>query len=584
MKKIKNNIYLKAVVAVVITIVLLLSGTSVYADNSDQTNPDKSTGPRSFGYMMIVNTTAVIGETPTVTVPIYVNFSEVIDIANLNLYYEEVYLQWDSYNLEGCMNENPQYVNVIPDSTTPRLTICIYDLVDALGSEGNLINLVFNVLVTYPSTASIEFEFASVRSFIDHYYYYTPLDINTYDGHVEIIYPPNEPPTTPTQAEGPTEVIVGFEYFYNFSTTDPDDSEVDYWEIDCGEHGGSHYFPFPDFNITYGHTWEQVGNDSIRARAKDAITDEFSNWSEPLNITVINNPPNTPSTPIGPTEGEVGEEYRYTTNTTDPDGHQLRYKFDWDDESPLLWTAYSDSGVPINKTHIFSQAGTYMVKVKAQDFYGSESNWSEYHTVTITNTPPEPPIINGPDEGLIDIQHSFTVQSYDADEHKVRFIIDWDDGSPIEETGLVNSNEPLTINHIWDSTGPFTIKVQAEDQYNEPSSFSEHTITIKTPANITIGNITGGLFKVDVEIINTGGMEATDVNWNITIKGGFLTLINKKATGTIDVLEGFDTVITSVKPIFGLGNIEITVTVTAEGFDEVSITKPGFVFLFFIIT
>jgi hypothetical protein len=75
---------------------------------------------------------------------------------------------------------------------------------------------------------------------------------------------------------------------------------------------------------------------------------------------------------------------------------------------------------------------------------------------------------------------------------------------------------------------------------------------------IEIDLIAGGI-GVNSVIKNTGTADATDVEWTITVTGGILGLINKEASGTTDIAVGEEISISSGL-IFGLGNIEITVT------------------------
>jgi hypothetical protein len=75
---------------------------------------------------------------------------------------------------------------------------------------------------------------------------------------------------------------------------------------------------------------------------------------------------------------------------------------------------------------------------------------------------------------------------------------------------------------------------------------------------IEIDSIEGGIGASAV-IKNTGTADATGVEWTITVTGGILGLINKEASGTIDIAIGEEISISSGL-LIGLGNIEITVT------------------------
>jgi hypothetical protein len=79
------------------------------------------------------------------------------------------------------------------------------------------------------------------------------------------------------------------------------------------------------------------------------------------------------------------------------------------------------------------------------------------------------------------------------------------------------------------------------------------------PPAIEIGNITGGLFKVNAVIKNTGGAAASNVQWSIKLTGG-LIILGKESTGTIPTLAAGATVNISSRLILGFGKTVMTVT------------------------
>ena len=100
------------------------------------------------------------------------------------------------------------------------------------------------------------------------------------------------------------------------------------------------------------------------------------------NFSPNNSPPNTPSTPSGYTSGHTGTSYTYSTSTTDPDGDNICYQFDWGDGSTTT-TGYYSNGSVVSASHTWSSSGTYYVKVCAEDTYGAWSSWSNPLTVAI---------------------------------------------------------------------------------------------------------------------------------------------------------------------------------------------------------
>lgn len=133
------------------------------------------------------------------------------------------------------------------------------------------------------------------------------------------------------------------------------------------------------------------------------------NWNSPMYATPINgsvtivgnNPPPTPNAPTGPTSGFTGIEYTYSTSpVTDPDGDSVRYQFDWDAAGAHDYSAWSDTP---SSSQAWASAGTYAIKVRANDSKGATSGWSSPLQVVISPAQPglEITSILGGKEGII---------------------------------------------------------------------------------------------------------------------------------------------------------------------------------------
>jgi hypothetical protein len=113
------------------------------------------------------------------------------------------------------------------------------------------------------------------------------------------------------------------------------------------------------------------------------------NWSSPTPAAtgvnygghvpdlIPNEPPNAPEKPSGRTQGKPGMTYLYTTRSTDPEGQQLWYEWDWGDGNMSAWIGPFSSGDNTTVTHTWTKQGTYLVRVKCHDTMNEESNWSE---------------------------------------------------------------------------------------------------------------------------------------------------------------------------------------------------------------
>jgi hypothetical protein len=91
----------------------------------------------------------------------------------------------------------------------------------------------------------------------------------------------------------------------------------------------------------------------------------------------VNNPPGIP-TIIGPTSGKAGASYNYTFISTDPDveDDEISYYINWGDDTYTDWTRSPTSGQPFNVSHIWKKGDTYIIRAKAKDEIGAESDWA----------------------------------------------------------------------------------------------------------------------------------------------------------------------------------------------------------------
>jgi hypothetical protein len=113
---------------------------------------------------------------------------------------------------------------------------------------------------------------------------------------------------------------------------------------------------------------------------------------------------------------------------------------------------------------------------------------------------------------------------------------------------------------------------------------SNASADLKEPPRLIVDNIRGRLNKISADIKNTGDQDATAVTWSISVKGGIFKRIDLRTTGSIDLLsqQSGMTIISDRIP-FGLGRLDITVTVEASNGDPVTQTAQGFKFFFLVL-
>jgi len=109
-------------------------------------------------------------------------------------------------------------------------------------------------------------------------------------------------------------------------------------------------------------------------------------WGTWIAELAFNQAPDTPEISDGPDEGINNIEYEFTAVTTDPEEDPIFYKFEWDDGTSSEWIGPFCSGVPVQESHSWEEAGIFNIRVKAKDNC-SESGWSLAHPITIKEGP-----------------------------------------------------------------------------------------------------------------------------------------------------------------------------------------------------
>jgi len=99
---------------------------------------------------------------------------------------------------------------------------------------------------------------------------------------------------------------------------------------------------------------------------------------------IVNNVPEIPEKPEGPTSIKVGTEETYSTVTTDPDNDPVFYMWRWGDGNYSEWLGPFDSEETVTASHIWTTPGSYNIRVKAKDINDQESDWSEKLQISVT--------------------------------------------------------------------------------------------------------------------------------------------------------------------------------------------------------
>ena len=122
----------------------------------------------------------------------------------------------------------------------------------------------------------------------------------------------------------------------------------------------------------------------VRVSATDESNNTGSDTSDDT-FSIINDynfPPINPQI-IGPPAGGKNINFSFTASTTDPEGDQISYLFDWGDGNYSTWIGPVNSSESVTATWTWRTDGTYNVRVKAKDIFDGESDWSDAHPISI---------------------------------------------------------------------------------------------------------------------------------------------------------------------------------------------------------
>ena len=129
------------------------------------------------------------------------------------------------------------------------------------------------------------------------------------------------------------------------------------------------------------HTYTTVGEYPVSLTVIDNLG-QIATDDTQVFIEVPNIPPQIPLIE-GPTSGKPGVSYEFVFTTTDQNNDKILYFIDWGDNTTSGWLGPFAGDVAVHQNHTWSNRGTYEILVKAKDWHGAESTWSEPLTLSI---------------------------------------------------------------------------------------------------------------------------------------------------------------------------------------------------------
>jgi hypothetical protein len=85
-----------------------------------------------------------------------------------------------------------------------------------------------------------------------------------------------------------------------------------------------------------------------------------------------------PSDPMifGESKGRINTEYWYNISSFDSDNDDIYFFIEWGDNTTSDWIGPYTSGINTSLNHSWSEEGNYLIRAKAKDEFGRESNWT----------------------------------------------------------------------------------------------------------------------------------------------------------------------------------------------------------------
>jgi len=227
--------------------------------------------------------------------------------------------------------------------------------------------------------------------------------------HRSTTNPPNKPvlvaPSNGTEFDSGTSSVT-----LKVDVSDPDGDWMDVYFYDAGDDsligtaigipdGGTAQVGWSGLTDDTTYNWYAIANDSIK-ESESSDTWSFTIKAEPYTPPdpgppgppgppgdgddddddddddeegpIPNNAPLAP-TVNGSTMGTKETNYTYSAITTDADGDNINYTFDWDDGTNSS-SGYVANNTMVNATHQWAAAGVYQIRAQAWDDYETEEN------------------------------------------------------------------------------------------------------------------------------------------------------------------------------------------------------------------
>ena len=256
----------------------------------------------------------------------------------------------------------------------------------------------------------------------------------------------------------------------------------------------------------------EIGSDGVIAKC--AV--DFKEGYRVRTLVCIDHdtPPEKPQYIIGVKKGYTNESYVFSSYAYDLNHDPMYYKFSWGDGTETEWIGAVEAETLCGTQKVWNESGSFEVKVKAKDFRGAESPWSNPFVVEI-----KPQLfvdIDGPYHALPGEPVTFNTTVYGGYQPHTYH---WDFGDGTTS----NESNP---SHVYEEEGIYTVTLTVHDNYTAIKT-DETTVVVgppdTTPPTITVEKPWKGLYISNNRIIPffiTIVIGSIDIEINVTDESG----------------------------------------------------------------
>jgi len=129
----------------------------------------------------------------------------------------------------------------------------------------------------------------------------------------------------------------------------------------------------------------------------------------------------------------------------------------------------------------------WTIIVNTADDLGT-TGWDQYYGMGRINAykalygAPYKPILDGPPNGKVGEEYTYTALTWDPNNDKIYYWFDWGDGTNSGWVGLYNSGQSGSASHKWSTKGTYNVKAKAKDINGKESPWSD-LLSVTMPKN-----------------------------------------------------------------------------------------------------